>query len=253
MEFVRGNLVLGRGTLYFDQFGDTPYVGLGERYLGNSPAVAFKTSKDVQPIIDCIGGQLVRVGAHVISQEAEGSFVTDNIDPENLAMWFGAKDSGRVAGAGAVSTAATVYQGRYYQIGVTPANPLGRRNFTSISVTKGGVTVAPTGNYDYDLADGRVRILPGSSILNGETILMTGTAVATAEKILIPNGSLVVGALRFVAYALHGNGQDYLFPAVELQAAGDFQLKGTAWQELRFNVVARKRPNYEMYYAAARG
>lgn len=253
MEFQRGNLVLGRGTLYFDQFGTTPFVGLGERYLGNSPAVSFKTSKELQPIIDSVGGKLVRTGAHVISQEAEGSFTTDNIDPGNLAVWFGAKDSGRVAGAGAVSTAVAAYQGRYYQLGVTPTNPIGRRNFSAISVTKGGVPVAAAGNYDFDLADGRVYILPGSSILDGQAILITGTAVATGEVILIPDGSLATGSLRFVSYALHGQGQDYFFPVVELQAAGDLQLKGSTWQELRFNVVARKRPNFEMYYAAARG
>lgn len=252
MQVENTNLVLGKGALYFDQFGDTPYVGLGERYFGNSPSVAFQVSREVEVRRDCVGGVLVRGESFVISEEAVGSVTTDNISPENVALWFGAKSTGQAAMAGVIQTPAKVYQGRTYQLGVTEDNPIGRRDFSAVSVTLAGVAVPPLNNYIPDPDNGRITILPGSAIADGANVQLVGTAKATNEIILVSAGQIQTGSLRFVADALHGKGHDYFFPVVELQASGDFQLKGDTWQELQFSVVARKRPKRKLYYIASR-
>lgn len=256
MELQRDNLVLGKGKLYFDKFGDTPYVGLGERYFGNSPSVTFQVNRDVEPIMSSVGGVLVRTDSVVISEDARATFTTDNMASENVQLWFGAASTGQAAMAGIIQTPVTAYQGRSYQLGVTEANPIGRRDFSAISVTRAGVAVPPLNNYLVDELGGRVTILPGGGLADGTPVVLVGTALATNEVIMVSARTVLTGSLRFVADVspgMHGKGHDYFFPVAELQAAGDYQQKGDTWQELQFNVIARKRPKRKLYYVASRG
>lgn len=246
------NLVFGRGRLYFDQFAPGTTTGKGERYLGNSPSVAVQVAREIEVITSSIDGVLVRTGSEIISENANSSFTVDHISPENLMLWFGAVDSGRTASAGGVASNIVAYPGSFYQVGASQANPMGRRNLTSVTLQRGATVIDPL-NYETDLENGRIRIAVDAAITPGETLTLSGVATETAEKVLVSGKAVVTGSLRFVSDALHGKGQDYFFPWVELKPSGDFQLKGTTWQELRFDVSARKRRRYDLYYVATRG
>lgn len=246
------NLVLGRGMLFFEQFAPGTSAGQGERYLGNSPSVAFQVRRETQVYTASIQGVLHTTKSEIISEGATGTCTLDDVSQENLAVFFNAKDSGVAASAGVVQGTITAYRGAYYQVGATASSPLGRRNMSAITLLRGTTPLAAN-QYEVDLANGRIRISPTAAVTPGESLTLRGTALATDEAILVPSSVVVTGALRFVSDTLYGKGQDFFFPLVEIQPAGDFQLKGETWQELRFDITARKRPRYNLYYVATRG
>lgn len=253
MQHERDNLVVGRGTLYFDQFAPGTTTVLGEQYLGNTPSLTIKSERTTRTPVDSVGGRLVELPAVTISEKASGEFTGDNISARMVALWFAAEASGIAAPADAISSVVTAYRGRYYQIGVTAANPMGRRNLSSMAVVRqsDSTPIAAPGNYVLNERDGRIQILPDSGIADGTALAITAVA-DTVETIYRPTGKIMEGALRFVADPAYGMGTDYFFPSVELAAAADQALKGDMFQELRFTFTAKKRPGRDLYYFATK-
>ena len=253
MIFERDNYVLGRGTLYFEPFAPGTYVGDGEQYFGNTPSLVFKTLRTTRARQGSENGRLVTLDSVLISEGASGEFSTDNIKPHLLAWWYGAEASGIAAPQGAFVSTITVKRGRYYQLGASSENPLGRRNLTNaVVVRQGQVTpIDPAGNYSISEDDGRIYILPNSTIAD-DTTLVISAAGKTSEVIYKPSGKIVTGALRYCGDTAYGVGNDYYFPLVELSAAADIAVKGDVFQEIRFSFNARKRIGRELFYFAHR-
>lgn len=253
MIFERDNYVLGRGTLYFEPFAPGTYVGDGEQYFGNTPSLVFKTQRVTRARQGSENGRLVTLDSLLISEGASGEFSTDNIKAHLLAWWYGAEASGIAAPQAAIVSTITVKRGRYYQLGVTEENPMGRRNLSNaVVVRQGEVTpIAEAGNFSLSEADGRIYITPTSTIADGTTIVVSAVGT-TSEVIYKPSGKIVTGALRFSGDTAYGVGNDYYFPLVELSAAADIAAKGDVFQEIRFTFNARKRKGRELFYFAHR-
>lgn len=251
----KNNLVLGRGRVYFEKFTDRyGFAGRGMRYIGNTDLFNVTTNRSRVENKVSRGGRVMLLGTEVTEETCTGVMTTDNIDLENVTDWFAATDAGIVTGAGfPTPQVVTGYRGSYYQMGVTPDNPAGRRGYTVITVTKAGVTIPSTGNYEADFQRGMIRILPNAAQINdGDPLTLSGTTVALAEQILKPTGRAVRGALRFVSNATVGVSRDVFIPCVELRADGDQEFKGDKWQELRFTFAAAYRPGNELYYVVKR-
>lgn len=253
MDTQTDNLVLGRGRLYFERFADSTYVGRGESYFGNSTAFSVTPNKTTQDITGSVGGRLVRLETVTISETFDGEFTTDNMSMANLSIWFGAKSAGIATGEGIVTTVVKVNRGYHYQVGVTASNPIGRRDFASLTVSKtGSPEPLPEGNVDVSLEDGRVYVRPNApNLVDGDQVTIVGVALDAGESIVIPSGASVVGALRFVGETIAGKRQNLYVPLADLTTAADFTLKGDQWQELRFKVSARKRMGHDLYYLAS--
>ena len=81
------NYTIGKGRLYFALFAPGSKTSvIGERYLGNSPELTITREQETLDHIDADEGLNVKDESIVISNSLGGSFSTDNIDPENLAM-----------------------------------------------------------------------------------------------------------------------------------------------------------------------
>lgn len=248
------NYVLGRGKIYFDKFTDDVNMILsGERYVGNTPALNMNSayqnldhySSDfgVRELDDTVQLQLDR----------GGNFTCDDVTMENVALLFGTEpvDESQTA-ATAQTEDLTVKLGFYYQLGADDAVPDGVGEIANFAMTDDAVTPVPilaSGNYEVDLATGRVHILPDAAdILDGDTVTVTYDVVAAERVLVVDEGTQVEGALRFIADNPKGTDKNYYWPRVRVQASGDYALKGETWQTMTFNFNVLKRGTAKRVY-----
>jgi len=233
------NYVVGAGKIYFDQFVDDTFDTTGERYLGNTPALTLSLSIDK---LDHYGSDYavkVKDASITLQEDSTGSFQTDNIDADNLAMWFNAIRSTEMQAiaAAATETIDGVKLGRYYQIGRTDARPQGVGGLTAFTTLKVGAgTITALDNYTVDLARGRIYILPTSEdITEGDDIILTYDLGASTTETITTGGKTVIGAMRFIADNRAGDNRDYFWPYVKLTPNGDLALKGDTWEAVTFD------------------
>lgn len=250
------NYTIGKGRLYFAIFaaGSKTSV-IGERYLGNSPELTITREQETLDHIDADEGLNVKDESIVISNSLGGSFSTDNIDPENLAMWFGGPLARSVvtAALGVVDKDFTATRGRHHQIGATPEHPSGARNINNVKVaivTPGATPEAPPvvtelpeleGNVDIDLERGRIYIESDApDIDNNDVLRVTYDQEAMQRTVVIGRGDQLRGQLRFESTNPVGARNDYFWPYVSITANGDYALKGDEWQVMSFNFEVLK-------------
>lgn len=240
MANAKQNQVIGRGKLYFDQFNPGTTVGVGELYLGNSPD--FSTTK-AQTKLDHFNsdeGLKIKDKSVILQDETTGKFSTDNVVAANIALWFGGSKSALTQASIAAGTETiNVIRGRTYQIGKSAATPSGLRNLSTFSAKILTVAYDPA-NYDIDLKLGRITIHTDAATIGDDpttptALILTYDAAAGARDLVIVDGSIIRGALRFVSNNPIGNNHDYFMPFVQLSANGDLVLKGDTWQTLNFN------------------
>lgn len=232
------NLVLGRGRLYFERFAVGAKTGNGaERYLGSTPELSVTQSETTLDHRSMEGGRAVKDRSVALTNDTNGSFTTDDISRENVALWYlGAHTAVLItAGTGVLSTYADAKLGTYFQLGKSAATPSGARNVSNVVVKVGATTVTEAGNYEVDPALGRVYILPDAAdITEGDDVEFTFDVAAGTEDRIIPDGEQIHGALRFIADNAEGDNDDRYWPYVKLAPDGDHSLKGDDWQTMSF-------------------
>lgn len=235
---------LGRGRIYFDSFAAGTKNKTGERYFGNTPSFSLTMESETLDHFDSDGGIRVKDDSVLLELNRTGSFTTDNIDVENVALFL-------LGAASVLAQTATpvvdeqindVLKDRYYQLGASPTNPSGVRNVSAVTVTVAPSTPA-TLNTDYtiDLTLGLLYIVPTGTIADGSDLLVDYTPAAVSrQRIITAANAAIDGALRFVATNPKGTLLDYYMPYVRLSPNGEYQLKGDEWQQMSFNVDIQK-------------
>lgn len=255
---MANNYVLGRGKLYFDPFVAGTKTKTGERYFGNTPEFNLSIENEKLDHFNADEGVRVKDESVLLELNRSGAFTTDNIDPDNVALFFlGTK--GSIVDAGATNVAETItgaVGGRWYQLG-TSINPAGVRKITNLDSVMVGATPL-VANTDYiasaaDLALGRIFIVAGG-LGDGQNVVVTyDRAANTRTQIVTAANSEVEGALRFIGFNAQGDQADYYFPYVRLSPSGDFALKGDEWQVLSFDVeILKKDDTTEAIYIDGR-
>lgn len=253
------NYTLGRGELHFDKFVPGTRNKTGERYLGNSPEVNMSTESETLDHFNSDRGIRVKDKSIVLEKSDSGSFILDEINNENVALWF-LGDVAVLAQSASASivenyAAARVKEGTYLQLGQSISNPTGNRNITVTSVTSDPVGTTHVVNTDYtvDAELGRVYIVPGGGIDTGDPLIITyATAASTREQVVVGDGTTIEGSLRFISFNPSGPRRDFLWPYVQLRADGDFALKGDEWQQLSFAFDILKLDGYATQYIDGR-
>lgn len=219
------NQTLGRGKIYFKKLGES-----GFRYLGNTPSFGLTASSETLKHFSSDEGVRVQDKEIVVQTDYSGSFVTDNINYENLAMLL-LGEASTVAVASSTGTALSftdVKQGHVYD--------LGKRNVSSVVVT--GATVGD--DYTVDAAKGLITIVVGGGIADGDDIAGTFNSAAYSYDKVVSAGNAVEGSLMFIANNPEGDDIDYVMPDVKLTPNGEFQIKAEEWQQLSFNLAISK-------------
>ncbi|RLA52450.1 MAG: hypothetical protein DRQ98_10175 [Gammaproteobacteria bacterium] len=230
---------LGRGRLFFDRFADGTTNKTGELYLGNTPEFNLTVEPETLEHYDSDAGLKFKDESTVLQFARAGSFVTDNINLNNLALFFfGTQESVTQAATPVADEAITVLQGRHYQLGATVANPPGVRNVGTVVVQDDTDTTTWVEDTDYSLdeARGRIYIIPGGGISDDDVLHVDYTPVANTRTRIVSADQSLYGGLRFESANPVGDKNDHLFPKTLLTPNGDYALKGDEWQQMSFNV-----------------
>lgn len=236
--------VLGKGRLFFEKFAPGTKVGSGELYFGNTPELSTSSDQSTLDHYDADAGLNVKDESVTIEDNMTGAFVTDNMNMENQALFFGGdiEKSTVTAATGLSDSFTDVVRGRWLQLGTGPLTPSGVRGVTNVVVKKGATTVAASGNYEVDLELGRVYIEPDAAgIADGDDLTIEYDVEAGTRDIVIGKGTEVRGALRFISANPVGSQTDYFWPYVKLTANGDFNLKGDEWLQIPFSFEVLKK------------
>jgi hypothetical protein len=248
-------LVLGRGEVYFDRFLPNTRVGEGERYLGNT--LSFRLQRDLQTLARSTAykGRKVAAPPAVISESHSIDFVTDNVEVENIAAWFGAEVETPTLSGLLLTETFVVKKGRFYQLGRSQ-NVIGTRNVVVAQVRIGATVIARASNYAVDNDRGRLEILVGApAIADGSTISVDFQILGSANSRVVSKAEMLYGSLRFVAFNESPLGQrhhiDYYMPFVSIAPKGQVDLKGDEWQQWAFEGVAMNlNPSVRQVYVA---
>lgn len=248
------NLTLGRGELHFARYKPGTFIPRGERYLGNSPEFSATIDSENLDHMDSDHGINEKDESITLSTNRSGSFTTDNIDPENVALFFfGEKMIFAVAGATVTAEALPdVELGLTYQLGMSVTNPTGARMISAVAVKKGATTYTEGTDYKVDLNMARLTILEGGTIVDGDDLTVDYTVAAHNRTRVISGTTAVAGALRYIAFNPAGPNQDWYMPYVKLSPNGDYNLKGDDWQVIPFTLEILKKEGYEAIYIDGR-
>ena len=251
------NYTLGRGKGYFGQFKAGTMTPRGERYFGNTPEFSFTAEQETLDHYNSDDGVRVKDESVVLQTDYMGSFVTDHISPDNLAMFF-LGDSNLLtvqADTAIEETFTDVEVGLHYQLGTTDASPAGARMVANVSVTDDDATPASfTEGTDYtvDLELGRITVLEDGAITDGTNLVVTYDVEASTREQIVSRSTVIEGSLRYTAKNAAGNDIDYFMPWVKIRPNGDFALKGDEWQSLSFTVEIIKKGSAEPVYMDGR-
>lgn len=255
MALMTKNYTLGKGRVYFDAFAQGTQNPQGERYFGDTAEFNITSESESLEHFDNDAGIRVKDASVLLELSRTGTIITENISPENLALFFlgSAGTLVQAAAVGQTTNFAAVKQGLYYQLGTTTARPEGARPVENVVVTNTGGVVTYVAGTDYILdADmGRIQIVEGGGIADDSAIETTFDVVgASTTRIVTAADSEISGAIRFIATNPRGEKFDYYMPSVVLRPNGDFALKsGEEWQQLGFELeVLKKDDNTEAMY-----
>jgi hypothetical protein len=257
------NYVLGRGRVFFDRFAANAIInattqGDGERYIGNTPSFSMTSSSEDLDHFDSESGVRTKDASVQLQLDRSGGFECDNIDKENIALYFlgDAATVTQVLTAGIVQVM-TVKKGRFYQLGASETLPAGHRMATVTAIGKGAgfatvVTLAT--NVEFDVDTGRLFILPNAPDIPDNTpIQVTYSIAAVNYERVISKTNAIYGAVRFVSDNPAGVNRDYYLPYVKISPDGDYNMKGDDWQKMGFTMeVLKKATSIEAVYVTTR-
>lgn len=254
---MSNNYTLGRGQLHFGQFAPGTQEPRGERYFGNTPDLGYNAEEETLDHYSSDDGIRRKDESVSLQVDYAGSFTTDNISVENLAMFFLGESSIQTTTSGTVTDEAhnAVEQGFTYQLGTNATNPAGVRSVSAVVVTDDSgtpVTFDLTDDYTVDLELGRVTIVKGGAITDGTNLLISYSVAATSRERVVSKGTTVEGALRFISKNPVGKQIDHFMPWVKIRADGDFTIKGDEWQTLPFSIEILSKTGLEAIYMDGR-
>ena len=249
------NYTLGRGELHFARYKTGTQTPGGEHYFGNTPEFSMSISSENLDHFSSDRGIKEKDDSVLLSTDRTGSFTTDSIQPENIALFFfGTKEIVATIAAASqtqIIAPADVVQGYGYQLGTSAANPAGVNKVTGVVVknttTPATVYVLNT-DYTLDADNGRVTLIEGGAIETGTGITIDFSIAATSRERIISGSQPIEGALRYIAKNPKGKQFSYFMPYVKLAPNGDFALKGDEWQTLPFTVEILKKTGLEAIY-----
>lgn len=245
------NYTLGKGELFFAPFIDGTETPKGFRYLGNTPEFSVSITEEKLEHFNSDRGIREKDRSVPLQVDRTGSLTTDNISVDNVAMFFFGESATITAVAATVTdeVVKSLQKGRYYQLGVSAANPAGVKGLDYLVATtkkieltdSTGATIYVEGtDYTVDMDLGLVYILPTSTIVEGSDGKVDYKTKASTRNRIISGSTSIKGSLKFVSTNPEGTKIDYTFPYVSISPNGDYALKGEEWQQIPFTVEILK-------------
>ena len=249
------NYTLGKGEIHFGQFLPSTQTPRGERYFGNTPELSFSAEQENLDHYSSDRGIRIKDQSVVLQLDYAGSFITDNISPENLALFF----LGESLKTTVTSTPVTgeshsdIEKGFSYQLGTSAPYPAGVRKISAFVLKKGATVLVSGVDYLVDVNLARFTILETSvTLTNGDDLTADYTIDASTRDRIVSKSSTIEGSMRYIAVNPAGAQIDYFMPWVKITPNGDFAVKGEEWQQLPFTIEILKKGSLEAVYMDGR-
>lgn len=249
---INGDLVLGKGKVFFNLFAPGTKAGIGERYLGNTPGFALTMKEDSVERKGVHNGVKHLADVYAVSRELNAKVICDQMSQENLSLWFGStslKEAVAATGGGPViSETIVVVQGYSYQLG-TSSHPLGHRNLTNIVFKIAGTPITQLGNVTMDATAGRFDVLVGAPNIPSDTSLTIEYKTSGYTRQSAQDQRELKGAVRYIADNPYGKNTDMFFPFVSMRPDGALDMKTADWQRVQFDMSVMKLFGKQLFYA----
>lgn len=248
------NYTLGRGKVYLARYLNG--VALPAfRYIGNTPE--FNLTIESEELDHYSSDEGIREKDDSVPLEVNrtGSLITDEIAPDNVALFFFGEASTvtQATVASATETFTSIEAGRSYKLGVTPSNPAGYFGIAaagfSVDLNPGPGALAATTDYVMDFDNGFITFVADSAVaVDGEDIDVTYAVAASTRSRVISGSEPVEAALRYITKNPKGPDVHFFMPYIKLTPNGDFALKGDEWQQLPLSLEILKPDAGEAIY-----
>lgn len=237
------NQTLGRGKIYFSLFKPGTFTPAGFRYVGNTPSFSLNQENETLEHYSSDEGIKEKDNEVIISTNVTGSLTMDDIQPENLALFFFGSASvlAQTSATGLSETFVDVKRGQSYRIGLTDGNPSGVRSLTAVVVKVGAAVKTITTDYLIDVELGMLTIV-GAGIADLDDVIVEYNRSAVSRQQVMSGTDQVEGAINFIGTNEVGEIYDYMIPRVKMSPNGEFALKTDTWQELPISVEVLKVP-----------
>lgn len=189
------NYTLGRGKVYFSRFVPNTQMPEGFLYIGNTPEFNLTIESEDLPHYSSDEGIREKDDGVTLEVTRTGTMITDNINPQNVALFFFGEHATVTTTAIGAQTAviSNVVKERSYMVGATPDNPFGFRGLdpATFEVSDGAgtpagglVTFAGTADADDTVTIGSVTYTFKTSVATtANEILIGASAAATASNL----------------------------------------------------------------------
>lgn len=249
------NYTLGKGEIHFGQFLPSTQTPRGERYFGNTPELSFSAEQENLDHYSSDRGIRIKDQSVVLQLDYAGSFITDNISPENLALFFLGENLKTTVTSTPVTgeSHSDIEKGFSYQLGTSSTYPAGVRKISSFVLKKGATVLVSGVDYIVDTDLARFTILETSvTLTNGDDLTADYTIDASTRDRIVSKSSTIEGSMRYIAVNPAGAQIDYFMPWVKITPNGDFAVKGEEWQQLPFTIEILKKGSLEAVYMDGR-
>ena len=241
------NYTLGRGKVYFARFKDGTSIPDGYRYIGNTPEFSLNIESEELDHYSSDEGIREKDDSVPLEVNRTGSLTTDNIDPENVALFFfGSSEQITQASVASVTeTIESIHAGYGYKIGATENNPAGYFGVDpeQFSATVNSQELVLGTDYELDAANGIITFMEGSTAAaEGSDVTLSFGVRASTRSRVISGSQPVEGAMMYVTKNPKGDDAVFLMPSVKITPNGDYALKGDDWQQIPLSLEVLK-PN----------
>lgn len=240
-----GDLYIGRAEVYVDVL-DANRARQGEMFLGDTPGFGFSIADEVRDKYSSAEATAPLIKSVNVRRTPEASLILDEFNPQTLRLAF-MGTAGYFAQTGAAATnvvvpVARVKQGYWFPL----ESPAGTARRGTVAEPLSGVVVetspgavAKVLNVDYklDLVSGRVYVIPGGGIADGEPLQVDFTyptlSSTDAPYVQIGTQNVIEAYLRLKSKQATGPSMEMEIWLASLTPDGEVPFIGDDYAEFR--------------------
>lgn len=248
------NYTLGRGEVWFSRYLTGTTTVEGFRYIGNTPELNLTIESETLDHYSSDAGIREKDDSVPLEVNRSGSLTTDNINPENVALFFFGSNATVTTGAATAQadSLTSIKLDHAYMIGATASNPAGVFGLdsggTNTVAISGGATLVAGTDYEIDYDAGMITFLSGGTVAEGDDIDITYDLAANSRERVISGSEPVEGSMIYRTANPKGDDCTFYFPYVKISPNGDYALKGDEWQSIPMSLEILKPTGQEAIY-----
>ena len=224
-ESHHDNVLIGQGALWLDPIetaADGTETYGGEHYLGDAVSAVLAISEDRVVVMSGSGRERKLVDRPRYTTRMLNLTLRD-INRQNIGLLLGTPPETVEAAVPVVDERHVVRLGRWHALREAHG---GAVESTGLRVARvGGAALVVDEDYEVDAAHGRIALISGSLVADGDDIVVSYTPASGEQRIQVGRAANVTAALRYIEDdPFTGNGHHYYAPRCSIRPGGDLSL-----------------------------